>query len=235
MPIFSSKSGVKSVRKKTKSGEPINKYNYRFVPVDSIKHLPSISTASLETAAVACQDYSLEFCAREKSLPYARMIHRRMLLATIDHNIQQIDSKAVFLLAEATIWILKNIIEKLVSRSKLKEKIRRDYLFEKYKNLGLLSKKYVQDYYKNANTFLIDEQIYQKMTSTFDNEKEEFERMELDENLETNDSELNTITDDLNSLNPKKLPINLFDLKNLLQVSFKNYFRQHIYFKIQIN
>lgn len=218
MPIFSSKNGVKSARKKTKSVEQINRYNYRFVPVDPIKHLPSISTASLETAAVACQDFSLEFCAREKSLPYAKMIHRRMLLATIDHNIQQIDTKAAFLLAEATIWILKNIIEKLVSRSKLKDKIRRDFLYEKQKKSGLLSQKCVHDYQEKLNTFSIDENFYQKMISNPENENFDFDKMEVDDESQTDTNELNKITNELNRLNPKKLPINLYDLKNLLQV-----------------
>ena len=220
MPIFSSKSGVKSVRTKTKSGEHINRYNYRFVAVDPIKHLASISTASLETASVACQDFSLEFCAREKSLPYAKMIHRRMLLATIDQNIQQIDSKAVFLLAEATLWILKSIIDKLVSRSRLKDKVRRDSLFEKYKNLGILSHKCVNDYHKQINTFSIDENIYRKIiNSSESSELDSDSKMEIDENFQYENPESKKIVDEINRLNPKKLPINLFDLKNLLQVS----------------
>ena len=86
------------------------KYNLRFVPVDPIKHAPSILTASLQSAAMASQDFSLEFCARERTLPYAKMIHSRMLLAALDFNLAHVDMQAVFLLAEATIVMLKNIV-----------------------------------------------------------------------------------------------------------------------------
>lgn len=65
------------------------KYNLRFVPVDPIKYAPTIQTASLQSAAMASRgdEFVLEFCARERTLPYARMIHSRMLLSSLDHNL----------------------------------------------------------------------------------------------------------------------------------------------------
>lgn len=65
------------------------KYNHRFMPVDPIKHAPTIQTASLYSAAMASRsdEFALEFCARERTLPYARMIHSRMLLGALDHNL----------------------------------------------------------------------------------------------------------------------------------------------------
>ena len=88
------------------------------------KHAPSIASASMEAAYMASnQEFSLDFCARERTLPYAKMIHNRMLLGAIDHNLQQVDIKAVFLLAEATVWLLINIITKLNLRSKFKQSL----------------------------------------------------------------------------------------------------------------
>lgn len=215
------KNVIKTSKKKVKPSEPLNKYNLRFVPVDPIKHAPSIVTASLETAAIASQDFKLEFCAREKSLPYAKMIHNRMILASIDHNIPQVDIKSVFLLAEATIWLLKNIIEKLVSRSKFKNRIRTDFLFDNYKQNGLISKKCVNDYEKLKNCFTIDENILENLynetnpSKNLDDENEQEFKMDVDQ---SDLQELKEISDDMNRINAKKLPINLYDLKNLLQV-----------------
>jgi hypothetical protein len=69
------------------------KYNLRFIPVDPIKHAPSILTASLQSAAMANRDFSLEFCARERTLPYAKMIHSRMLLTALDFNLAHVVKK----------------------------------------------------------------------------------------------------------------------------------------------
>ena len=77
-------------------------------------------------------DFTLEFCARERSLPYAKMIHNRMLISALDHNLEHVSVKACFLLAEATIWMLKNIIAKLASRSRFKHKLRQESAYVKY-------------------------------------------------------------------------------------------------------
>jgi hypothetical protein len=76
----------------------------RFVPVDPIKHAPSLIAPSFDTAHFADKDFSLEFCSRERSLPYFKMIHGRLLLGAIDHRLEHVDIKAVFLLGEVIFY-----------------------------------------------------------------------------------------------------------------------------------
>lgn len=232
-------------KKKLKTGETNSKYNLRFVPVDPIKHAPSIITASIETAALASQDFSLEFCAREKSLPYAKMIHSRMLLGAIDFNLQQVDIKAVFLLAEATICVLRTIICKLVSRSKFRSKLRSEEAYEEFKKKSNLSEDRILNSHrarsnKNVSSqFEIDDKLMEKLKTEIsqnyefiqndsENETDQSlnEENEEDEDLEDK-KELRKFSNDLinNKLKTpvKQLPITLFDLKNLLQVGLSNF------------
>ncbi|CAF1020177.1 unnamed protein product [Brachionus calyciflorus] len=223
--IPSGKLGQKVIKKKPKPTEPGNKYNLRFVPVDPIKHAPSIITASLETAALASQDYSLEFCAREKSLPYAKMIHNRLMLGALDQNIQQVDPKAAFLIAEATIWILRTIIEKLVSRSKFKDKLRSDFLYRKYKDNNSISKKSIKDYEIELDKYSLDDIDFKSIIDRETNGDKSLDEdtMEVDKNLDDENihemNEIKSILNDMNKLKAKKLPLNLMDLKILFQVN----------------
>ena len=192
-------------------------YYLRFVPVDSINHAPSIRTASYEAASSIDTNFSLEFCARERSLPYFKMIHGRLLLGAIDFNLQHVDIKAVFLVAEATIWMLKNILSKLSSRSEFRNKLRCESSYNNFKTM-------------NSE---IGHRHHTKMNSqdSFDFDPDIFKNMDM-ENLKTEekeeqDEEEDTLLKDLGSNlnNPlivpnKKLPTSLFDLKNLLQVTF---------------
>ena len=189
-------------------------YYLRFVPVDSINHAPSIRTASYETASSIDSNFSLEFCARERSLPYFKMIHGRLLLGAIDFNLQHVDIKAVFLVAEATIWMLKNILSKLSSRSEFRNKLRCE---SSYNNFKATNSEAGQRNHK-INT-----------QDTFDFEPDIFKNIEV-ENLKTDDKEERDEEEDTqlkdlgsNLNNPlivpnKRLPTSLFDLKNLLQV-----------------
>ena len=188
---------------------------FRFVPVDSIKHSPSIFLSSLETA-VTNQDFSLEFCSRERSLPYFKMIHSRVLLGAIDANLQSIDLKTVFLLAEATIWFLKNIVSQLASRSELKNRIRCESAYENFKinqvKNGIIingRRKKVSITLKNFDSIPI---IYKKSNQIKNANNSVINEEEEIQNIMTN-----------NAKNPSVVPINklpttLFDLQTLLRV-----------------
>ena len=215
----SKKPAVVKQKKKPKTNHPNTSGNrstlFRFVPVDSIKHAPSICLSSLETAA--CNpDFSLEFCARERSLPYFKMIHSRLLLGAIDANLQSIDLKAVFLLAEATIWFLKNIVSQLASRSEFKKRIRCESAYENYKinqaKQGIVLNESRKKAFISEDEFAFTPSVFKKTKPTTNlNNVVEQEEKEI----------LNSLSDNVN--NPtivpvNKLPTNLFDLKNLLQV-----------------
>ena len=224
-------------KKKLKAGDSAASlkpasYHLRFAPVDPIKHAPSIITASLETASLASKDFCLEFCARERSLPYAKMIHNRMLVTAVDYNLKQIDVKAVFLLAEATIYMLKNIITKLASRSKFKHELRCQSVYDLYEKSCITDKKVLDQHRKRLvrpdEKFELDPDLLEKIRNENDLEEEnepEVEQMETSASKQ--DDELEDISNDLN--NPmivpvKRLPSTLYDLKNLLQVFFYFFF-----------
>lgn len=204
----------------TRSSAANNSYNFRFVPVDPIKHTPSLVHASMETAHLAQSDFKLEFCARERTLPYARLIHGRMMLAALDNNLQpNIDVKAVFLLAEATVWLLKNIITKLASRSRFKHSLRKQYVC-----CGRRRGKAEDDYLS------LDPGIIGRLraecedggyTNKNDDTAETFKRTVDEEELREREELRQTMGVDLDNPLPmpvRKLPATLFDLKNLLQV-----------------
>lgn len=210
---------------------------FRFVPVDSIKHAPSILNHSLETVAQSRKDFALEFCARERSLPYFRMIHNRLLLGAIDFNLQNIDIKTVFLLAEATIWLLKNIISMLASRSQFKKAIRCESAYEKYRETHHLNEPIPPLKKKRTHTEVYSEFDFcpsilkkQKKQLAAQDQVEEHDECSLSATASIHliDSEekeaLESLSSNLN--NPAivpitKLPTTLFDLKNLLQVDIK--------------
>lgn len=245
-PIYPPIPGFKSTpqrpkkRQKTETSAPSNSsrstsYHLRFVPVDSIKHAPSIITPSFETAHFADKDFSLEFCSRERSLPYFKMIHGRLLLGAIDYNLQHIDIKAVFLLAEATVWMLKSIITKLSSRSNFKHKLRRESAYENYKRTCLTDKKILGAHEKNMDRlvsqedtndrFEIDPNMFKVKKDTecqveFDSDDQE---MICDDEIVEQKEALKGFRNQMNNpliVPQKKLPATLFDLKNLLQVCF---------------
>jgi hypothetical protein len=150
-------------------------YHLRFVPVDSIKHAPPIIINSLETASFHStnnsnnnKEFSLQFCSRERSLPYFKMIHGRLLLGAIDFNLQHVDMKAVFLLAEATVWMLKNILSKLTSRSNFRQNLRCESAFENYKQTCISDERIRLKLNKKNNeidddlNFEVDSKIFKK-------------------------------------------------------------------------
>ena len=220
-------------------------YHQRFVPVDPIKHAPSILCASLEAAASQQQqqqhDFRLEFCARERSLPYARMIHGRMLLGAIDLNLQLVDAKACFLLAEATIWMLKNMVTRLIARSKFRHKLRALSSLERYTSAHVSDERVLANQRRRLNTatanagFHVDPAALMRKVRHHpdrmddDNDDDTDETMqrsqeaEEEEEEEEDDDERRELAELANDLNNclvapvRKLPITLFDLKQLLQ------------------
>jgi len=222
------KKTIQKAKKKLKTSNQTTQGSkstlFRFVPVDSIKHAPSIGTHSLETAALSTKDFSLEFCARERSLPYFKMIHNRLLLGAIDFNLQNIDIKTVFLLAEATIWLLKNIISMLASRSEFKKNIRCESAYENYKQMchlndvNLFAKK-KQSFKSNLTEFAICPNVFKKKSNQQQQTKEcsnANQSIDMEEERETLDRLSNNL-DNPAIVPNKKLPTTLFDLKNLLQ------------------
>jgi len=233
-PIMPSKSMTKS-KKKLKAGDSAASlkpasFNLRFAPVDPIKHAPSIILASLETASLASKDFCLEFCARERSLPYAKMIHNRMLVTAFDYNLEKIDPKAVFLLAEATIYMLKNIITKLASRSKFKHKLRSQSMYDLYEKSCVTDKKILNEHrkrlFKSDEQFELDPGLIEKLKNEKDEEEESEPELMETSAAKQDDVDLDELKDISNDLNNpmivpvKRLPCTLYDLKNLLQVLF---------------
>jgi hypothetical protein len=240
--MINTKTPSKS-KKKLKGGEAGTSskavsYNLRFVPVDPIKHAPSILTASIESAALASQEFRLEFCARERTLPYVKMIHDRMLLGAIDNNLQQVDTRAVFLLAEATVWMLKSIIQKLVSRSKFKHKLRCQSVYENYMRTNVTDEKIIKLHQERSKSnicsqFELEQEELLNKLKVDDHPSEQEDQFMFDESRmhQTIDlkcerakekEELKEMSNYINNkaiVAVKRLPSTLFDLKNLLQVS----------------
>lgn len=239
-PIYQPIPGLKSQQRPAKKRFKTNdytapgsstksvSYHMRFVPVDSIKHAPPIVTPSLDTAHFADKDFSLEFCSRERSLPYFKMIHGRLLLGAIDYNLQHIDIKAVFLLAEATVWMLKNIITKLSERSNFKHNLRRESAYEHFKLANLTDEKLLRTHEERMNLlrqstgderFEIDPNLF-KQKETSDEPEMDSDTDELMDCESANEKEtLKNLGSYLNNpliVPQKKLPTTLFDLKNLL-------------------
>ena len=163
----------------------------------------------------------------------------RMLVAAVDFSLQSVDIKAVFLLAEATIFMLKNILTKLVSRSKFKHQVRSNAVYDLYEKNCISDKKLLEMHQKRMNSnknnqFEIDSELINILKSDI-NDIEEIDALLESNNTksknehnefeaEGNKSELDDISNDLtNIMNVpvKRLPINLFDLKMLLQVSLQ--------------
>ena len=243
-PIVKSAQSVQRVKRKLRSDSKSaksNSYHLRFVPVDPVKHAPSLLTASIDStvAALNQEDFSLEFCARERCLPYARVIHGRMLLTAFDFNLKSVDAKAVFLLAEATVWMLRNMIGKLVDRSRFKHSLRVESEFDKYKRTvdsTLLDRSRRHNLEPDKNVlkeFELDSELLRELLGT------DSDQMEWSESTTTTTTPIEATTTTkievedpdrvyLNQLsdprqNPaivstRRLPNTLYDLKNLLQV-----------------
>ena len=235
-PSMSQKTSQKSKKRfKTEPGSSGPKsaaYHLRFVPVDSIKHAPSILASSIETACASTKDFSIEFCARERSLPYFKMIHNRILLGAIDYNLQHVDIKAVFLVAEATVWMLKNIISKLSSRSNFKHDLRRESAYSNFVRKTITDKKILklhQEKMKSDDQLDIDPNIFRRLRNKHheieeeESESEEInkEKAKIDLNELGEKEHLKNLGSYLNNpaiVPSKKLPATLFDLNNLLKV-----------------
>ena len=132
-------------------------YNYK---------APSMLTSSIDMASKLSENFCLEFCARERSLPYAKMIHGRMLVAAMDYNLQTVDIKAVFLLAEATIVMLKNLVTKLASRSKFKHQLRSQAVYELHEANTVTDNKILEARRKRLNVndiFGLDPDLMDKL------------------------------------------------------------------------
>jgi hypothetical protein len=239
-------SAIKTKRKQKSSDQNLKpaSYHLRFVPVDPIKHAPSIILASIETARLASQDFSLEFCARERSLPFAKMIHGRMLVSAIDYNISQVDPKAVFLLAEATICMLKNILTKLISRNKFKNKLRYLSVHDSYRSKHITDIRVLDKQNERLNRNIINEfKLDPSLINKLKNDDNEDIMIESEEDLKENykdENELNELKNFSNDLNNqflvpvKKQKITLFDLKNLLEISKSSLMPSHSIYTINM-
>ena len=172
----------------------------------------------------------------------------RMLVSAVDFSLQSIDIKAVFLLAEATIFMLKKILTKLISRSKFKHELRTKAVYDMYEKNCITDKKLLDLHEKRLNAnknnqFDIDSDLINTLKSDIDN-LDDTEVPEYSKNKSKNEqnqfeaenkSEIENISNDLcNTMNVpvRRLPINLFDLKSLLQASFLDFFILH--FKISL-
>ena len=207
-------------------------YNMRFVPVDSIKHAPSIITSSIETACASTKDFSIEFCARERSLPYFKMIHNRLLLGAVDFNLQHVDIKTVFLVAEATVWMLKNIISRLSSRSNFKHELRRESAYSNFLRKNVSDKKIIRHHKekdKSEEQLDFDPNVFRRLRSEhFEAERDSEDEKESSQPNEQTEPKEKEFLKNLGSYmnNPaiapaRKLPTTLYDLKNLFQVRNK--------------
>jgi hypothetical protein len=151
---------------------------------------------------------SVEFCTRERSLPYVKMVHGRLLITLLDSNIECGDLNCVFLIVEATIHLLKNILTKLFNR-----KANRD---STCKHL---------DYYFGNNFY------YSKQCEA--SQLKNSEKMESDSGINTeDDDEAKTYKKDLEIINSQSIglthqPFTLFELKELLQVDLNCTFAIH--------
>lgn len=91
-----------------------------FIPADLMKLIPKPDLYDLNMMSKR-QYYlkNLEFCSTEHSLPYVRMIHNRILLTILELNIEYTDLHCIYLIAESTMYLLKNILTKLIDHHKL--------------------------------------------------------------------------------------------------------------------
>ncbi len=137
---------------------------------------------------------NMEFCTRERSLPYVKMVHGRLLITLLDSSIECTDLNCVFLIVEATIHLLKNILTKMFNGK---------------------AKQNILDFY--GNNFYYSK-YYEKNQTT--NESQ----MELNAETKTNDDEVEIYKKDLRVINESNRvtnqPFNLFELKELLQVFY---------------
>jgi hypothetical protein len=160
-----------------------------------------------------------------------------MLVSAVDFSLQSIDIKAVFLLAEATIFMLKKILTKLISRSKFKHELRTKAVYDMYEKNCVTDKKLLDLHERRLNAnknnqFDIDSNLINTLKSDINN-LDDIEVLEYNKNKSKNEqnqfdgenkSEIENISNDLcNTMNVpvRRLPINLFDLKSLLQASFQ--------------
>ena len=144
---------------------------------------------------------NLEFCSREHTLPYVRMIHNRLLLAILELNIEFIDLNCIYLIAESTIYLLKNILTKLVDHHKL---VNQKFPIN-YKKPKTKQKNYGKNFY------------YDDYDIEFEVENEDDE---CDEDKKQEINDLNYLKEfSLNSDCKIDQFINLFELKVVLEVS----------------
>jgi formate dehydrogenase assembly factor FdhD len=146
--------------------------------------------------------------------------------------------QAVFLLAEATIVMLKNIVTKLASRSEMKKKLAARSMYDEYRRLHITDERILQVHDKKMmnkdKEFEVEEGFLRNLRSQVAGNTScglmETENMETntsqtnDKEEKTEKEELKSLLEDYNYATPvpvKKLPTNLFDLKNLLQVRFR--------------
>ena len=170
-------------------------YRHRFVPVDAMMMAPQAQIKDNLS-------FDLEFCSKERSIPYLNMIHGRVLVFSLEYNIETIDRNCIFLLAEATITLLKNILSKLIQ----KHKFRRRNMFGRNFH-----------YFKEKRDYGFESEIGTDMEVDDD----ELEVMEDKRELELIRKE------PVSGANQR---INLYELKDLLQVRITN-FMIHIFNK----
>lgn len=84
----------------------------RFKSQDPLKYAQIVDSVE--------QNYvNLEYCSRERLLPYIKMIHGRLLMMCLENDLQSFDLNCVCLIAEAAVLLLKNILTKLIQTHKM--------------------------------------------------------------------------------------------------------------------
>lgn len=177
-----------------------------------------------------------------------------MLVSAIDYNISQVDPKAVFLLAEATICMLKNILTKLISRNKFKNKLRCLSVYDNYRSKNITDRRILEKQNERLNRnimseFNLDSGLLNKiknndfnadtdMIESDEENKEEKNKTTTENYKDENElTELNNISYDLNNqfiVPVKKQKITLYDLKNLLEISKSSLMPSHSIYTINM-
>lgn len=196
-----------SIKKPKLSDTQQNKNS--FIPADLMKLIPKPELHDLNMMSKqAFHLKNLEFCSNEHSLPYVRMIHNRLLLSILELNIDYTDLNCIYLIAESTIYLLKNILTKLIDHHKL---VNYKLPIKSNKHEQILQKFYGKNFYYDdyEGKYDVEETI-----SDGDDEDKDKKREINDLNYlkEYSSREVNKIDEF----------ISLFDLKTVLEVSVLN-------------
>lgn len=105
------------IKRKVKPNRP--QLEHRFQPVAVSSCAPELSSP----ASLAQEEKSLQFCAREKTMPDISLIHGRLLVAAWEEGLEGVEEKAVAMTLAAAEQQLRKIISCLVmSRNSWRER-----------------------------------------------------------------------------------------------------------------